>query len=180
MRRSWLRRNRLTTALPQFPIGAREGFSVFRPRKQKSLHFFGEAPERRPWAIKREDRPAAFAGRSKWIFLVSRDTARAYTREYPIPPSAVTRSGASRIRQIGTGNNVRSSRGNNVTRYSLEKLVQRFLLPFPSKPQRLGGFQVAYHRQEFLLLPQVNLIDTHLPQRRLPPSRRPSLQVSQV
>src|ERR1041385_5023080 len=26
--------------------------------------FFGEAPERRPWAIKREDRPAAFAGRS--------------------------------------------------------------------------------------------------------------------
>ena len=25
---------------------------------------FGEAPERRPWAIKREDRPAAFAGRS--------------------------------------------------------------------------------------------------------------------
>ena len=31
----------------------------------KPAHFFGEAPERRPWAIKREDRPAAFAGRSK-------------------------------------------------------------------------------------------------------------------
>src|SRR5215831_320292 len=30
----------------------------------KAPIFFGEAPERRPWATKREDRPAAFAGRS--------------------------------------------------------------------------------------------------------------------
>jgi hypothetical protein len=29
----------------------------------KNSIFFGEAPERRPWATKREDRPAAFAGR---------------------------------------------------------------------------------------------------------------------
>src|SRR5215469_8746718 len=38
--------------------------SSFRIKKTKRLHFFGEAPERRPWAIKRENRPAAFAGRS--------------------------------------------------------------------------------------------------------------------
>jgi hypothetical protein len=31
----------------------------------KSAHFFGEVPERRSWAITCEDRPAAFAGRSK-------------------------------------------------------------------------------------------------------------------
>src|ERR1051325_9478104 len=67
-----------------------------------------------------------------------------------------------------------------VAQRGLEKLVQCFLLPFPPEPQRLGGFQVAYHRQEFLLLPQVNLIDAHLPQGRLPSCRRPSLQVSQI
>jgi hypothetical protein len=46
--------------------GAR-GLVLSEPAKNKrsSLHFFGEAPERRPWAIKRDDRPAAFAGRSE-------------------------------------------------------------------------------------------------------------------
>jgi len=38
------------------------------PLKTKSPIFFGGAPERRPWAIKREDRPAAFAGRSSLRF----------------------------------------------------------------------------------------------------------------
>jgi hypothetical protein len=46
---------------------AREGLS-FGWRKTKTLYFFGEAPEQRPWAIKREDRPAVFAGRSDGIF----------------------------------------------------------------------------------------------------------------
>ncbi len=51
-------------------------------------HFFGEAPERRPWAIKREDRPAAFAGRSfpPSVDFADWDTCYAYTGEYPIPP----------------------------------------------------------------------------------------------
>jgi hypothetical protein len=35
------------------------------------VHFFGDVSERRPWALKRDDRPAAFAGRSKWVFLFS-------------------------------------------------------------------------------------------------------------
>jgi len=51
------------------PIGAREGCLLSDREKQGSLHFFGETPERRPWAIKREDRPAAFAGRSKLLSL---------------------------------------------------------------------------------------------------------------
>ena len=59
------------------------GLSVSGQRKQKA-HFFGEAPERRPWAIKREDRPAAFAGRSESV-LLGWDTGLAYTSEYPIP-----------------------------------------------------------------------------------------------
>jgi len=48
-----------------------EGFCFLPRAVQRVLnhpHFFGEAPERRPWAIKREDCPAALAGRSKCIF----------------------------------------------------------------------------------------------------------------
>src|SRR6266699_1653811 len=76
MRRSWLRRNRLQNSSGAGPSGP-EGFSLaLLPARlapllspilpvqflgSKSPHFFGEASERRPWAIKREDRPAAFA-----------------------------------------------------------------------------------------------------------------------
>lgn len=90
MRRSWLRRNRLITALPQFPNRGAGGLFAFRYRKQENLHFFGETPERRPWATKREDRPAAFAGRSKLLSRVVRDTTGVYTTEYPIPLLHVT------------------------------------------------------------------------------------------
>jgi hypothetical protein len=41
---------------PAFTPGA-GGLRLFRQRETKSLHFFGEAPERRPWAIKRDDAP---------------------------------------------------------------------------------------------------------------------------
>jgi hypothetical protein len=47
--------------------------------------FLGEAFERRPWAITREDRPAAFAGRSFGRFH-GIGYRSAYTGEYPIPP----------------------------------------------------------------------------------------------
>ena len=100
MRRSWLRRNRLTKP-SRVPHRAREGFSLSDQTKQESLHFFGEAPERRPWAIKREDRPAAFAGRSKLLFLALRDTTGVYTSEYPIPPFIRHAFGSESIRQIG-------------------------------------------------------------------------------
>jgi hypothetical protein len=68
MRRSWLRRNRLSNP-PAHPLRRAGGFCFYGPLpfrgSLKSAHFFGEAPERRPWATKREDRRAAFAGRSK-------------------------------------------------------------------------------------------------------------------
>ena len=48
-----------------------------------------------------------------------------------------------------------------------EEGVQRFLLPLRSEPQRLPCFQIAHHRQELLLLPQMDLIHTHLSQCRL-------------
>jgi hypothetical protein len=118
MRRGWLRRNRLIPTLPYPDSSVREGLA-FAPARQRSCfrqnalsmsaelqnqsHFFGEASERRPWASKREDRPAAFAGRSEWVFP-GRDTGRAYTGEYPIPPTRsaaiVRRSGRTGIREI--------------------------------------------------------------------------------
>jgi hypothetical protein len=61
-----------------------------------------------------------------------------------------------------------------------EVLVQRLLLPLLAKPQRLGRFQIAHHRQELVFLATVDLIHTHLPQRWLPPFRIPSLQAPQI
>ncbi len=53
----------------------------------KRPHFFGKLPSGGPWAIKREDPPAAFVGRSELI-LVPRAgiPASVYTSKYPIPP----------------------------------------------------------------------------------------------
>src|SRR5688500_15949268 len=51
---------------PPAQLPVLEGFWLLLNRSQ-SLHFFGEVPERRPWAYKREDRPAVFAGRSKLV-----------------------------------------------------------------------------------------------------------------
>src|SRR5215469_4246662 len=95
--------------------------SSFRIKKTKRLHFFGEAPERRPWAIKRENRPAAFAGRSKCLS----DGIHAV----PTQASILSRSflPSDTRQQVNTrsrpGHIVRRSRANNVTRYrvSLEK-----------------------------------------------------------
>jgi len=64
--------------------------------------------------------------------------------------------------------------------FGLAELVQRFLPSLPPKPQRLGTVQIAHRRQEFLLLAEMDLIHPHPPQRRLPPRRRPSLQIPQI
>ena len=47
-------------------------------------------------------------------------------------------------------------------RWDILELVQRFLLPFPPKPQRLAALQVASHRQKFLFLAQVDFIYAQL------------------
>ena len=44
------------------------GFSLPDRQNKKSVHFFGELPSGGPGLLMREDRPAAFAGRSEWIF----------------------------------------------------------------------------------------------------------------
>jgi hypothetical protein len=81
----------------RYTLSVPEGFLVSGPsvqRFQSQPHFFGESPERRPWAIKREDRPAAFAGRSESRLSCPsghRDTAVAYTGKYPIPPRIIYR-----------------------------------------------------------------------------------------
>src|SRR6202167_5418478 len=62
----------------------------------------------------------------------------------------------------------------------LEELIQRFLLPFPPEPQRLSCFQIAYHREKLLFLPQIDFIHPHLPQRWLPSSLCPALQIAQI
>ena len=113
MRRSWLRRNRLLSP-PMLLIG-RGRASSFRIKKTKSLHFFGEAPERRPWAIKRENRPAAFAGRS----ICLSDGIHAVPTQASILSRSFLPSGTRQ--RVNTrsrpGHSVRRSRANNVTRY---------------------------------------------------------------
>jgi len=58
-----------------FGFGFRSGPSPVllvpaRRARKSNAHFFGEVSERRPWALKRADRPAAFAGRSASRFFV--------------------------------------------------------------------------------------------------------------
>src|SRR5664279_2627691 len=72
MRRSWLRRNRLSPpahARPEGPcllhqllVRRYPPVCCFGPDLEPKAHFFGDAPEQRPWATKREGRPAVFAG----------------------------------------------------------------------------------------------------------------------
>src|ERR1039458_4013169 len=58
--------------------------------------------------------------------------------------------------------------------------VERLFLPFPTKPQRFSRRQITHHREELLLLPQMDLIDAHLPQGRLPASGCPARQITQI
>lgn len=65
MRRSCREKTRLTQP-PALPLGRVWPCPFGTSGKQMPcLHFFGEAPERRPWALKGDDRPAGFAGRSE-------------------------------------------------------------------------------------------------------------------
>ena len=72
---------------------------------------------------KREDRPAAFAGRSEsvfWIFCWW-DTARAYTGEYPIPtraPSTPQADHTGKESENAPGEKADTFGENSVTRYS--------------------------------------------------------------
>ncbi len=85
----------------------REGLAY--SKSQIKPYFFGEVLRAEALGLKREDRPAAFAGRSEsvfWIFCWW-DTARAYTDEYPIPLACslntAGRSNRKGIRKCGRG-----------------------------------------------------------------------------
>src|SRR6201997_141303 len=66
------------------------------------------------------------------------------------------------------------------TQVLLEKLIQRLLLPFPTQPQRFSRLQVGHHRQKLLFLPQIDLVDSHLSQRRAASALCPALQIPQI
>ena len=59
-----------------------------------------------------------------------------------------------------------------------QELIQGFFLPLLAEPQRLARLQIAHHRQKFLLLAHIDLIDSHIPQRRFPPARCPALEIA--
>jgi len=139
MRRSWLRRNRLTEPSRISRTGAREGCLLSDRERQESLHFFGETPERRPWAIKREDRPAAFAGRSQLLTPRLSGIPPVSTRVSILSrcfTSRCTRKRANSTYLAGT--TVRRSRENNVTRYRTEYSPVRAL---PSRRVLLHAHQ---------------------------------------
>jgi hypothetical protein len=71
---------------------------------------------------------------------------------------------------------IRCDRLNSVVKNSSS--VPLFALA--AKPNRLAVIQVADHRDELLLLSQMDFVYAHLHQRGLPSRRRPPLQVSQI
>ena len=104
---------------PAVPDSGAGGLFVFRQEQnKKALHFFGETPERRLWAIKREDRPAAFAGRSKLLprlfgILPAPTHVSILSRSFP------SRCNRKRISlTIALETTLRRSKEKNVTRYS--------------------------------------------------------------
>jgi hypothetical protein len=82
------------------------GRAWFFPACQRiNLNFFGEVSERRPWAFKREDRPAPFAGRSESVLL--RDRIPPLSTRVSILSSRKTRV---KLRQFITGRQPEKSR----------------------------------------------------------------------
>jgi len=106
MRRGWLRRNRLTTTLP-YTIRCAGGFGLLQVTNQ--AYFFGEVLRAEALGLKREDRPADFAGRSESVSCIFCwwDTAPAYIGEYPIPLACslntAARSHRKELRKCGKG-----------------------------------------------------------------------------
>jgi hypothetical protein len=116
MRRSWLRRNRLTRALPQFPYRGAGGLSAFGPPKTKACISLVKLPSGGPGLS--NARPAAFAGRSKLLSHAPGYYRCLYERvSYPAPLRHDA-LGSGPIRRISPGTTGRKSKENNVTRYT--------------------------------------------------------------
>src|SRR5215469_7370559 len=61
-----------------------------------------------------------------------------------------------------------------------QELIESFFLPLAAEPQRFASLQIAHHRQEFVLLSQIDLIDAHQPQSRFPPARGPAVEIANI
>src|SRR6516225_2983316 len=110
----------------------REGCWLSLLRSSRTNHVsLVKSPERRPWALKREGRPAAFAGRSESV-LLGWDTGLAYTSEYPIP--SAKRSVNLRSDRTGKDQGAvffRTSSATKWTRYNSYYGLSRPWAPLP-------------------------------------------------
>jgi len=128
MRRSWLRRNRpLPPSRALIGRGRVVHFSAatgsderpLLPTSKKQPAFLWKASERRPWAIKREDRPAAFAGRPEWVSSMHTGLPVVPTRASILSRALHASQGAEvRNPRNQPGSSVRRSRGKKVARYT--------------------------------------------------------------
>src|SRR6266404_542834 len=112
---------------PACHIRAREGFSSRTKTNKKACISLVKLPSGRPWAIKRDARPAAFAGRFRMDSPGGIHVC-AYTGEYPIPPPPCPwlQTGHSNLRNQAD-KSVRASRGKNVTRYTIVEVQCEFV-----------------------------------------------------
>jgi hypothetical protein len=94
-------------------------WSVLRPAK--ALHFFGEASEQRPWAFKREDRPAVFAGRSE---LLSRSRDTHFCLHKPVSYPALNANARHRRQQPGKSAEKHCENFGGKHRGSLQRTIE--------------------------------------------------------
>src|SRR5437763_13348736 len=64
--------------------------------------------------------------------------------------------------------------------FLLIERVQGLLLALAAEPYRFATVQIADHRDELLLLSQIDFIHAHLRQHWFAPRGRPTLQIAQV
>src|SRR5580704_15057313 len=133
MRRGWLRRNR-SDHPPAHDSSVRGDWCLmnpsghrlqsFCPIQENQPHFFGEVSERRPWASKREDRPAAFAGRSKLVLAAGIPLMPIQASILSHPPLRSPNMPTRNPRNQGA-NNLRTSGRKIVTRYNYERMATK-------------------------------------------------------
>lgn len=105
-------------------LAPKKSASVFgQTKQQKSLHFFGEVPERRSLGHKTRKSPGRFCRTLLLLPSPCWDTSSAYTAEYPIPLTVAALDTPALPRTAILGNMpakiMRTSRGKIVTHYNL-------------------------------------------------------------
>jgi len=142
MRRSWLRRNRLIETL-RHTSSVLEGFWFLPQADQrffKSAHFFGEAPERRPWDINAKIARLLFPGAPNPAFLLPLAVG--------IPPVPIQASILSHPHHLPTASTrhternlrnqreiiVRTTRATTAAHYSMRHCGAHSLAAWPERP----------------------------------------------